>query len=131
MSGLGLSIMAPPIPELAHPAPAPTSDLSPLALGAAGAALYLAWLFYGTRENPPRGNPPIAYDKYRSGLTFETVRELLKAEQNAAYAAGQYMWVTRATVLGRWHELKLDQYDRYLEAYDDFGESGRKAGDIF
>ena len=95
-----------------------------VALYAAG--LYLAWLRWGTRSNPP-----IPYDEFRAGYTWDSVRDMLGGEQDAAYEAGQYMWVTRATVLGRWHELKLDQYDRYLEAYEDFTGSEREAGDVF
>ena len=131
MTGLGLSIIAPDIPSMpATPAPDPRPELRPWQLAVAGAALYLAWLNWGTRENPP-----IPYQKYRSGQTFESVRETLKREQDAAYDAGQYMWVTRSTVLGRWRELKLGQYNRYLDAYEQaeekYGARGKQAGDIF
>lgn len=81
-----------------------------VALGAA--AVYLAWLHFGTRSNPP-----IPYDKFRTGLTFAQVREELGEESRRAYNRGEYMWVGRATVLGRMRELKLRQYERYLEGY--------------
>lgn len=73
---------------------------------------WLAWLRFGTRSNPP-----VPYDKFRTGLTFADVREMLKREQDAAYRSGQYMFVSRATVLGRMHQLKREQYARYLAAY--------------
>ena len=79
VTGLGLSIIAPDIPSMpATPAPDPRPELRPWQLAVAGAALYLAWLNWGTRENPP-----IPYQKYRSGQTFESVRETLKREQDA------------------------------------------------
>lgn len=104
----------------------PTTDQRPAKLALAATALYLVWLFWGMRSNPP-----IPYDKYRSGLTFGDVRELLGHEADAAYDSGQYMFVSRSTVLGRWREMKLDQYARYVDAYGDFGERGREGGDIF
>lgn len=86
-------------------------------LAAIAGGVYLAWLHFGTRENPP-----IPYDRFRTGLTFAAVRELLSREQEAAYDAGQYMFVSRSTVLGRMHQLKREQYARYLEAYEDDDE---------
>ena len=94
-----------------------------------GLAAYVLWLRYGTSSNPP-----VAYDKFQSGLTFASVRELLGFEADSAYDRGEYMFVTRATVLGRWRELKLDQYNRYLDRYEEpgaFGERAREAGDVF
>lgn len=46
------------------------------------------------------------YERCRTGLTFGDVRRLLAIEQAQARAEGQYMFVSRSTVLGRWHELK-------------------------
>ena len=64
------------------------------------------------RRNPP----PIPYEDYRTGLTFEDVRHMLSIQQDAAYEAGQYMFVSRATVLGRWWELKQAMYAHYAAA---------------
>ncbi len=83
----------------------------------AGAAFYVAWLFHGTRSNPP-----VPYDQFPSGYTWGGVRQLLKQEQDDAYEAGQYMFVGRSTVLGRWRQLKLEQYERYLDDYEEGDE---------
>lgn len=92
-----------------------------------GVAAYLVWLRFGMRANPP-----IPYDKYRSGLSFPDVREILGHEADAAYDAGQYMFVSRSTVLGRWREMKLAQYGRYLDAYQPEDEGrARESGDLF
>ena len=58
----------------------------------------------------------ISYEDFRSGLTFADVREILKSEQDAAYAAGQYMFVSRRTVLGRWSQYKREAYEAYLRS---------------
>lgn len=83
------------------------------------AAFYLAWLQWGTRSNPPG---PVPYEDFKTGLTFGDVRELLEHEQNQARRLGQYMFVSRSTVLGRWREMKQRQYERYLEAWEDLNE---------
>ncbi len=54
------------------------------------------------------------YNNFRTGYTFKKVREILRHEQKQKYLKGIYMFVTRATVLGRWHQLKLEMY-RYEE----------------
>lgn len=51
-----------------------------------------------------------AYKEFRTGLTFKEVRHILKLEAKRKYERGQYMFITRATVLGRWHELKKNMY---------------------
>ena len=68
----------------ATPAPDPRPELRPWQLAVAGAALYLAWLNWGTRENPPTPS-----QKDRSGQPFASVREPLKCDPAAAYDAGQ------------------------------------------
>lgn len=101
------------------------------------AGFYLLWLHHGTRRNPP--DEPIPYEDFRTGLTFAEVRERLKQEQDAAYQRGEYMFVSRSTVLGRMHELKQKQYQRYLDtlAADDEADelviagSARREGDLF
>ncbi|MBS3086775.1 hypothetical protein J4422_03680 [Candidatus Pacearchaeota archaeon] len=55
----------------------------------------------------------LSYDDFRTGLTFYGVRQLLKYEQRRAYQNGQYIFVTRRTVLGRWHQMKGEMYKDY------------------
>ena len=51
------------------------------------------------------------YKKFKTDLTFKKVRRDLAIEQRRKYEQGVYMFVTRATVLGRMHELKQKQYE--------------------
>lgn len=57
----------------------------------------------------------LAYQASRTGLTFGDVRRLLAIEQAQIRARGEYMYVTRATVLGRWRELKLGMFGQDLD----------------
>lgn len=68
--------------------------------------------------DPYQGDEPIPYEQFRSSWDFASVRELLSHEQDQEYQAGRYMWVSRSTVLGRWHELKLAEYARYLAHFE-------------
>lgn len=52
----------------------------------------------------------VEYKNYRTGLTFKEIRQILKNEAKNKYAKGQYMFITRHTVLGRWHQIKKDMY---------------------
>ena len=61
-------------------------------------------------------NEILPYDDFRTGLTFYGVRQLLKYEQRRAYQSGQYMFVTRKTVLGRWRQLKKEMYRDYIRS---------------
>jgi hypothetical protein len=63
------------------------------------------------------------YKRYRTGLTFADVRQLLKQEQERARAKGLYMWVSRSTVLGRWREIKLaDFFGRQRPEHEPIGQ---------
>ena len=55
----------------------------------------------------------ITYTDFRSGMTFQTVRDVLSHEQPVAKQAGLYMFVSRGTVLGRMREYKLGAYAHY------------------
>lgn len=55
----------------------------------------------------------MTYSEFRSGYTFERVRQQLAGEQQAAKASGEYMYVTRRTVLGRMHYLKMHAWESY------------------
>lgn len=56
----------------------------------------------------------IEYSDFRTGLSFTYVRRLLKIEADSKYKKGIYMFITRHTVLGRWHEIKQRMYSDYL-----------------
>jgi len=55
------------------------------------------------------------YEDFRTGLTFKDVRNILKREVKRKYEIGEYMFVTRHTVLGRWREIKLAMFNTELE----------------
>lgn len=54
-----------------------------------------------------------AYQQFRTGLTFAEVWQTLKAECDA----GTRRHVTRHTVLGRWHQIKLAMFAEYEEYF--------------
>jgi peptidoglycan/xylan/chitin deacetylase (PgdA/CDA1 family) len=57
----------------------------------------------------------IPYNDFRTGLDFRSVYLELKIEQRIAYnKEGRRMFITRHTVLGRWHEIKKAMYKDYL-----------------
>ena len=55
----------------------------------------------------------LSYKDFRTGHSFYSVRQLLKYEQNRKYRRGEYMFITRNTVLGRWHQIKKEMYKDY------------------
>ena len=55
-----------------------------------------------------------AYKKFRTGLTFAEVWQSLKAECDS----GKRRHVTRHTVLGRWHEIKLSMFAEIADYYE-------------
>jgi len=82
---------------------------------------YLAgWDQWGIRMSAPGEElgPAIPgakpYTRFNSGITWDQVRAELKREQNMAKAKGQYMFVSRGTVLGRLRQRKQEAYGRYL-----------------
>lgn len=50
------------------------------------------------------------YNEFRTGFTFTEIRHILKREANKKYKHGEYMFITRRTVLGRWREIKMKMY---------------------
>lgn len=50
-------------------------------------------------------NPPITYDRFRTGLTYRDVYHMLWHRR----------YKRRRTVLGYWHQLKLELWNRYLD----------------
>lgn len=62
----------------------------------------------------------LKYSDFRCGVTFAEVRRALAIEQREARRNGTYMYVTRATVLGRMHQLKQSAYSQYVEHHGAF-----------
>lgn len=61
---------------------------------------------------------PIPYDEFTTGLTFQEVRDELDLESRRYHQrTGQYMFVSRSTVLGRMKEKKEQLYARYLRHF--------------
>jgi hypothetical protein len=61
---------------------------------------------------------PIPYDEFDSGLSFQQVRDELDQESRRYNErTGQYMFVSRSTVLGRMKERKEALYARYLRHF--------------
>jgi hypothetical protein len=56
----------------------------------------------------------VDYEDFRTELVFKDVYTILKLEQKKKYEFGEYMFITRHTVLGRWREIKLKMYRDYL-----------------
>lgn len=56
----------------------------------------------------------LPYDDFRTGFTFSAVYQELKIEQKKAHEfEGRRMFITRHTVLGRWHQIKKEMYSNY------------------
>ena len=71
-----------------------------------------------TMSPPGKSHPLVpgapAYEDFRSGTNWQEIREELSREQRVARAAGLYMFVSRGTVLGRWHQRKREAYRRHV-----------------
>ena len=54
----------------------------------------------------------ISYKDFRTGLKYRDVYEMLwsYSEDNKDWHPG----ISRHTVLGKWHEIKLEMYEEYL-----------------
>ena len=53
------------------------------------------------------------YDSFKTGLNYYEVWQALRQEKEA----GKRHHITRHTVLGKWHEMKLSMYEGLLEEY--------------
>jgi transcription initiation factor TFIID subunit TAF12 len=60
-------------------------------------------------------NMKITYKEFKTGFTFNDIRQMLKLEANRKYQRGIYMFITRHTVLGRWHQIKREMYYREMQ----------------
>lgn len=65
------------------------------------------------------------YKDFRTGYTFTDIRRMLKRESKVKYNKGEYMFISRATVLGRWHELKQVMWRDFIKGLETFGCSKR------
>jgi hypothetical protein len=61
----------------------------------------------------------LPYDQFRTGFTFADVRLMLWSFSDDS--RDWHPGVSRRTVLGKWREIKINMYDRYVY------ESGRVA----
>jgi hypothetical protein len=70
----------------------------------------------------------LTYKDFKTGLTFKEVRQILQIEADSKYEKGEYMFITRATVLGRWFQIKKQMYDMYLQnvAYFQMAEDSKR-----
>jgi hypothetical protein len=55
------------------------------------------------------------YDKFKTGLTFTEVCNILYRRHKELRKGGEYMFITRHTVLGRWREMKLEMFSIYYD----------------
>lgn len=70
---------------------------------------------------------PLPYHRFRSGLDYGDVAEGLRAESWRVFEReGRRMFVTRHTILGRWHEIKRHSYLAYVQAEAE-AEADRRA----
>jgi len=76
---------------------------------------------WGRRRDLP------GYDRFRTGLTFEDVRQILRVSEKHV-DRHKTPHDRRHTVLGYWHELKLQLYEQAVDRglLDDCNRSGGK-----
>ena len=56
----------------------------------------------------------VCYKRFLTGLTFKDVRLMLCREADKLREnENEYMFITRHTVLGRWHQIKQDMFRTY------------------
>jgi hypothetical protein len=53
------------------------------------------------------------YGGFRTGLTYYEIWQVLRQEKEA----GRRAHITRHTVLGKWHEMKMSMYQALLDSY--------------
>lgn len=62
---------------------------------------------YGERHGLP------GYDRFRTGLSFSQVRQLLVTESEDPK---DWRHKSRGVVLGLWHSIKLDMYEQVINS---------------
>lgn len=64
----------------------------------------------------------IEYKDFKTGFTFNDVRQLLwKESQQKREKENHYMFITRHTILGRWHEIKKRMWKEHSDILDEHG----------
>lgn len=57
----------------------------------------------------------MAYDEYRTGLSFSDVRRMVAEESVRRYEReGQCIRITRKRILGKWRQNKREGYAHYV-----------------
>ena len=54
------------------------------------------------------------YDQFKTGFSYLDILQMLRIEQNE----GKRRHITRHTVLGKWHEIKLRMWAEFIEFYE-------------
>ena len=58
---------------------------------------------------------PMPYSDFRCSIGFAEARAIVVAESKARYEReGQYIRVSRKRILGKWREIKLQEYRYYM-----------------
>lgn len=71
------------------------------------------------------------YEDFRTGLTFAAVAEMLRQEARVKFeTTGERMFITRSTVLGRWHQIKRESFAAY-KRYGGSNDDAHKAGSAY
>lgn len=64
----------------------------------------------------------IEYKDFKTGFTFNDIRQMLWREsQEKREKENHYMFITRHTILGRWHELKKRMWKEHCDILDEHG----------
>lgn len=71
-------------------------------------------------EDEDEEEPFLTYQEYRTGETFGTVAMALREEARLIFEnEGRRMFITRHTILGRWHQMKVTNYAAYVRWYQE------------
>ena len=58
----------------------------------------------------------IKYSDFRTGFNFNDIRQLLYRESKKKREKfNEHMFITRKTVLGRWHEIKIGMWKEFQD----------------
>jgi len=64
----------------------------------------------------------VEYKDFKTGFNFNDIRQMLWNEsQEKRNKENEYMFITRHTVLGRWHEIKLRMWKEHQDIIDEHG----------
>lgn len=64
----------------------------------------------------------IEYKDFKTGFSFNDIRQMLWREsQEKRNKENHYMFITRHTVLGRWHEIKQRMWKEHQDVVDEHG----------